>query len=78
MRSHFTALYLRDPARHPLEYYTNTGITSGAWGRGGLVKGPKSILAQTADGPYDPASGKFGNSVVTVFQKDRIPKGKKT
>lgn len=77
MQSHFTALDVRDPARHPLEYYTNTGITSGAWERGGLVKGPKGILAQTADGPYDPASGKFGNSVVTVFQKDRIPKSKK-
>ena len=70
MQSHFTALDLKDPARHPLEYYTNTGITSGAWGRGGLVKGPRGILAQTADGPYDPASGKFGNSVVTVTPKN--------
>src|SRR5262252_4271273 len=33
MQSHFTALDLND--RHPLEYYSNTGITSGAWGRGG-------------------------------------------
>ena len=41
MQSHFTALDLKDPARHPLEYYTNTGITSGAWGRGGLVRGPE-------------------------------------
>jgi len=70
MQSHFTALDLKDPAPHPLEYYTNTGITSGAWGRGGLVRGPKGILAQTADGPYDPASGKFGNSVVAVTPKN--------
>ena len=70
MQSHFTALDLKDPARHPLEYYTNTGITSGAWGRGGLVQGPKTILAQTADGPYDPASGKFGDSVVAVTPKN--------
>ena len=70
MQSHFTALDLRDPARHALEYYTNTGITSGAWGRGGLVRGPKGIIAQTADGPYDPASGKFGNSVVAVTPKN--------
>jgi outer membrane protein assembly factor BamB len=69
MQSHFTALDLNDPARHPLEYYTNTGITSGAWGRGGLVRGPKGILAQTADGPYDPGSGKFGNSVVSLAAK---------
>ena len=55
---------------HELEYYTNTGITSGAWGRGGLVRTPKSILAQTADGPYDPAAGKFGDSVVAVTPKN--------
>ena len=70
MQSHFTALDLKDPVRHPLEFYTNTGITSGAWGRGGLVRAPKSILAQTADGPYDPASGKFGDSVVAVTPKN--------
>src|SRR5215467_10630044 len=70
MQSHFTALDLKDPSPHPLEYYTNTGITSGAWGRGGLVIGPKGILAQTADGPYDPAAGKFGNSVVSLSLKN--------
>jgi outer membrane protein assembly factor BamB len=70
MQSHFTALDLNDPARHALEYYTNTGITSGAWGRGGIVRGPKGILAQTADGPFDPGSGKFGNSVVALTTKN--------
>jgi outer membrane protein assembly factor BamB len=70
MQSHFTALDLKDPAKHPLEYYTNTGISSGAWGRGGFVRTPKGLLAQTADGPYDPAAGKFGNSVVAVTAKN--------
>ena len=70
MQSHFTALDLKNPGRGPLEYYTNTGITSGAWGRGGLVRAPKSILAQTADGPYDPAAGKFGDSVVAVTSRN--------
>jgi outer membrane protein assembly factor BamB len=70
MQSHFTALDLKDPSPHPLEYYTNTGITSGAWGRGGLVRAPKGILAQTADGPYDPGSGKFGNTVVSLTPKN--------
>ncbi len=70
MQSHFTALDLKNPARRALEAYTNTGITSGAWGRGGLVRGPKGILAQTADGPYDPGSGKFGNSVVALNPKN--------
>ena len=66
MQSHFTALDLKDPTPHRLDYFTNTGITSGAWGRGGLVRGPKGIMAQTADGPYDPAAGKFGNTVVSL------------
>ncbi len=70
LQSHFTALDLKDPSPHPLEAYTNTGITSGAWGRGGLVRGPKGILAQTADGSYDPGSGKFGNSVVSLTPKN--------
>jgi len=70
MQSHFTALDLNDPVRHPLEYYSNTGITSGAWGRGGLIRGPSGILAQTADGPYDPASGKFGNTVMALTAKN--------
>ena len=70
MQPHFTALDLNDPVRHALEYYTNTGITSGAWGRGGIVRGPNGILAQTADGPFDPGSGKFGNSVVALTTKN--------
>jgi hypothetical protein len=70
MQSHFTALDLKEQSPHPLEFFTNTGITSGAWGRGGLVRTPKGILAQTADGPYDPASGKFGNSVVALTPKN--------
>lgn len=69
MQSHFTALDLKDPSPRPLEFHTNVGITSGAWGRGGLVIGPNGILAQTADGPYDPGSGKFGNSVVSLSPK---------
>ena len=70
MQSHFTAINLRDPGPHALEYYTNTGITSGAWGRGGLVWSPRGILAQTADGSYDPGSGNFGNSVVLLTPKN--------
>src|SRR5205085_9497683 len=31
---------------------------------------PKGLYAQTADGPYDPASGKFGNSLLVVGLKD--------
>ena len=66
--SHFTAFDLKTGRRQ--EFYSGPGTTSGAWGRGGLVKGPKYIYAQTADGPYDPAAGKWGNSVMALTFKD--------
>jgi outer membrane protein assembly factor BamB len=68
--SHFTAINVKDPARHRQEFFTGTGVPAGAWGRGGLVGGPKYIFAQTADGPYDPAGGKFGNTVMALTFKD--------
>jgi outer membrane protein assembly factor BamB len=68
--AHFTALDLKDPGKRKVEYYTSTGRPSGAWGRGGMVRGPKGIYTQTADGPYDPAVGKFGESVMTLSFKD--------
>ena len=40
-------------------FYTSGGRPSGAWGRGGVVRGPKGIYIQTADGLADPASGKL-------------------
>ena len=75
----FTALDLKDPGRRTLDFYTSAGVPpnsrnredpSGAWGRGGLVAGPKGVYAQTADGPYDPASGQFGETVVAVSLKN--------
>jgi outer membrane protein assembly factor BamB len=75
----FTALDLKDPVRRTLDFFTSAGVPpnsrnredpSGAWGRGGLVLGPKGIYAQTADGPYDPASGQFGETVVAVSLKN--------
>jgi len=68
--AHFIALDLRDPARHVVEYYTSGGRPAGAWGRGGLVLGPKGIYTQTADGPYDPASGEFAHSVMALSLKN--------
>jgi hypothetical protein len=70
----FTGLDLKDPARRTVDFYTSAGVPpgshkedpSGAWGRGGLVLGPKGLYAQTADGPYDPGSGQFGETVAAV------------
>src|SRR5262245_36319549 len=68
--SHFTALDLKDPARRRQEFFTGTGVPAGAWGRGGIIRGLKFLYAQTADGPYDPAAGKFGNTVIAFSFKD--------
>jgi len=68
--AHFIALDLKDPAQRVVEYYTSTGRPAGAWGRGGMVAGPKGIYAQTADGPYDPAAGKFAHTVMAMSFKD--------
>ena len=68
--AHFSALDLQDPAHRVVEYYTSSGRPAGAWGRGGLIRGPKGLMTQTADGPYDPASGRFGNTVMSLNFKD--------
>jgi outer membrane protein assembly factor BamB len=68
--AHFTALDLKNPARRTVEFFTSMGRPGGAWGRGGMVRGPKGIYTQTADGPYDPAGGWFGNTVMTLNAKD--------
>jgi outer membrane protein assembly factor BamB len=64
--AHFTAVDLKDPARRVIEFYTSNGRGGGAWGRGGLVAGPKGVYTQTADGAYDPAAGKFGHTVMSL------------
>ena len=64
--ANFTAMDLTKPSRPILRFTTSRGRPAGAWGRGGLVQGPQGLYGQTADGPYDPASGRFGNSVVAV------------
>ena len=68
--SHFTALDLSHPNRRVVEFYTSAGRPSGAWGRGAFARGPAGVYAMTADGPYDPASGQFGNTFMALSFKD--------
>lgn len=62
--SSIDAIKISDPAHPVSRFYPSTGKASGPWGRGGIVAGPSGMFAQTADGAYDPASGRFGNSVL--------------
>lgn len=50
--------------------YTSSGRPSGPWGRGGVVRGPKGIYTQTADGLSDPASGIYGETVLALATKE--------
>jgi outer membrane protein assembly factor BamB len=57
---------------HPqlIRFYTSGTKYSGPWGRGGVTKGPNgSVITQTADGLYDPATGDFGESVLKLAPK---------
>jgi outer membrane protein assembly factor BamB len=68
--ANFAAMDVTNPAHPQAHYYTSTGRPSGAWGRGGLVRGPRSFYAMTADGPFDPAAGRFGESFLALTPKD--------
>jgi outer membrane protein assembly factor BamB len=51
-------------------FYTSGTKYSGPWGRGGVAKGPNgTVITQTADGFYDPASGDFGETVLKLSRK---------
>ncbi len=57
---------------HPqlIRFYTSGNKYSGPWGRGGVARGTDgTVIAQTADGGYDPAAGDFGETVLKLAPK---------
>jgi outer membrane protein assembly factor BamB len=62
--SEIAVMDLRNPEHPVQQFYTSPGKGSGVWGRGAIVKSPWGVLAQTADGAFDPESGRWGNSVL--------------
>jgi len=69
--ANISAMDVSDPARSRLSrLYTSGGRPAGAWGRGGVVKGPKGIITQTADGLYDPGAGIYGETVLALAPKE--------
>jgi outer membrane protein assembly factor BamB len=66
------AIDVRSP-NHPVSrFFTSAGKAAGPWGRGGIVHSPFGVIAQTADGPYDPASGRFGDSILSLARDLRL------
>ena len=70
--SEVAVMDVRD-SEHPVQhFYTSPGKGSGVWGRGAIVKSPWGVLAQTADGAFDPGSGRWGNSVLQFTSNLRL------
>lgn len=66
-----TAVDVRDPARPQVtHFFTSGGRPAGAWGRGGLARGPgNTLILETSDGLYDPAGGSFGDTILKLSPK---------
>lgn len=62
--SQIAAMDVASPEHAVSRFYPSPGKGSGPWGRGGIVKSPTGVLAQTADGTYDPAAGRFGETIL--------------
>jgi hypothetical protein len=56
---------------HPVvtHFFTSGARPAAPWGRGGAARGPGSIILETSDGRYDPASGDFSESILKVAPK---------
>jgi len=68
--ANITGMSVKDPAHPIVKFQTSTARWAGAWGRSGPVLGPKGLLIQTADGPWDVSKGFWGNSVMQFSLKN--------
>src|SRR3984893_3121598 len=69
--ANISAMDVSDPTHLRFSrFYLSGGRPGGPWGRGGLVRGPKGIYTQTADGVADPASGVYGETVMALAPKE--------
>jgi outer membrane protein assembly factor BamB len=65
------AMDLKDP-KHSVSFFETGSVGAGIWGRGGVAFGldNKTVYAETGDGRFDAATGKFGNSFLALSPKD--------
>lgn len=66
------AMDVRDPMRPATRHLlVSTRGSNGIWGRGGPVLGEGGrVFATTGDGPWDPAAGLYGSSVIAATSGD--------
>lgn len=67
--SHMLAMDLNNPAHPVSRFFTSPGRPNGAWTRAGMVWSFDSFFVQTADGPWDPAQGLWGQTLLRLSPK---------
>ncbi len=64
------AMDLKDPGRKVTQFQASVS-GGGIWGRAGVaITADGKIVAETGDGPWDPAKGNYADSVVELSPKD--------
>ena len=63
------AMDLNDPAHPIARFVTSPGRPSGAWSRAGMAWGFNSLSTQTADAVWDPATDKWGETLLRLSPK---------
>lgn len=74
VRSAVYTMDLRDPNR-PVAYFQSSPTGgAGIWGRGGgaISSATGLLYAESGDGPYDPAAGKFSDSFLAVSSAAKL------
>ncbi len=64
------AMNMADP-KHPVAFFQASTAGAGIWGRAGAAISSKGIVfAETGDGPYDTAAGKFSDTFLALSPKE--------
>jgi outer membrane protein assembly factor BamB len=64
--SQMIAIDLNDPKQPISHFMTSAGRPSGAWSRAGMAWAGNSVLAQTADGAWDPTKNQWGETLLRL------------
>jgi len=67
--AHMIAMDLNSAARPISRFFTSTARPNGAWSRAGLAWAHDSFFVQTADGPWDPPKGLWGQTLLRLAPK---------
>jgi outer membrane protein assembly factor BamB len=67
--SQMVAMDLKDPNHSIARFVTSIGRPGGGWSRAGMAWANGSLLVQTADGAWDPATNKWGQTLLRLAPK---------